>query len=261
MFRKKTKFLTYLLIFIFSFLLLFLRSDLFVSSKFTVVGFTSWPIRILSFPFVEMKKILFYHRTFDEYLRLKKEGDALKARLVGFDEVILENNRLAKILDLKRNLVFPSVAAGAVGRDPSKWNAVMIINKGKKDGIDVGMPVIEALGVVGKIAEVSDRKSKVILVSDPGFSVAAVIQRSREVGLIAGTLQGLCRMRYLSTDADVQVGDQVVSSQLSSSFPGGLLIGEVISVHKNANSDMIDCIVQPAASLSQIEEVLVVLKK
>ena len=259
--KKKTKFIAYFLIFIFSILLLFLRSDLFIPAKFTVVNAISLPMRILSFPFRELKKILFYHRTFDEYLRLRKEVNGLKARLVGFEEVLLENNRLEKILDLKRSLLFPSVAASVIGRDPSKWNAVMIIDKGKQDGVDLGMPVIEALGVVGKVAEVSDRRSKVILISDPSFSVAAVIQRSREVGLVSGTLQGLSRLRYLPADADVQVGDQIVSSQLSSSFPEGLLIGEVIAVDKNANSDMIDCIVQPAASLSQIEEVLVVLKK
>ena len=89
--------------------MLFLRSDLFVSTKFTIVDITLIPIRIFSFPFIEMKKILFYHRTFDEYLRLKKEGDALKARLVGFEEVILENNRLVKILDLKRNLILITI--------------------------------------------------------------------------------------------------------------------------------------------------------
>ena len=258
MFRTKTKSLAYLVIFIVAFLLLFARQSLFRSVKFTVVEGTSLPLRIVLFPLRELKKILFYHRTFDEYMRLRKEVTTLEGRLVGLDEVARENNRLAALLKFKRKLIFSSVAANVVGRDPSNWNATVILDKGTRDGIDIGMPVVSASGIVGKIAEVSEKKAKVILLTDPSFSVVALAKRSREVGLVSGTLQGVGRMRYLSADADVQVGDQIISSKLSSSFPEGLLIGEVVEVRSDANNTALDCLIQPSVSLSQIEEVLVV---
>jgi rod shape-determining protein MreC len=258
--RKKTKLLIYLFFILAIFLLLFFPAGSFSPLSFSVIKITSLPIKIISYPFLELKKILFYHRTFKEYKRLREEVTTLTARLAGLDEVLLENSRLAKLLDFKRNLLFSSVAANVVGRDPANWNATVILDKGKEDGIDMGMPVVSALGVVGKIAEVGQDTAKAILLSDPSFSVVALVKRSREVGLISGTLQGMSRMRYLSANADVQVGDQIITSKLSSSFPEGILIGDVVEVRSSGNSPAMECIVRPAVSLSQVEEVLVIQK-
>ena len=239
-------------------LLFFLPSRMLSPLKFKLISGTSLPVRIISFPLLELKKILFYHRNYAEYIKLQKDYNTLKARLIGMEEVIRENNRLEKLLKFKRSLIYSSIGANVVGRDPSNWNETVIIDKGSEDEVAVGMPVVNAQGVVGKIAEVSERKSKVILLTDPGFSAAALVKRSREIGLVSGTLQGLCRMRYLSAEADVKVGDQVITSKLSSSFPEGLFVGEVISVEHKKNGVSLDCIIQPAVPLSQLEEVLII---
>ena len=217
-------------------------------------------MRVLSFPLLEFKKILYYHRTFDEYRKLSREVESLRARLVGLEEVIRENTRLEKLLQFKRTLVYQSVSAGVIGRDPTRWNSSMIIDRGSDHGIIVGQAVVNALGVVGKIAEVSESTSKVILLTDPQFSVAGLVQRPRESGLVSGTLQGLCRIKFISEDADIQPGDIVITSKLSSSFPESLLIGEIIEIVENPRGSSKECIVQPAVSVSQIEEVLVIIK-
>jgi len=239
--------------------LFFLPSRMLSPLKFKFIAGTALPVRMISFPLLEIKKILFYHRTYAEYInKLQKDYNTLKARLIGMEEVIRENNRLENLLKFKRSLVYSSVGASVVGRDPSNWNETVIIDKGVLDDVAVGMPAVNAQGVVGKVAEVSDRKSKVILLTDPGFSTAALVKRSREIGLVSGTLQGLCRMRYLSANADVNVGDQVITSKLSSSFPEGLFIGEVIAVEHKKNGLSVDCIIQPAVPLSQLEEILII---
>ncbi len=262
MFGNKTKISAYFLIFAAAFLLLFIRSTPFIPLKYNVISMVTKPTQLLTLPLRELKKIFYYHQTFDEYVLLRKENRMLKARLIGMAEVIRENSRLGKLLDLKRKLIFSSVTANVVGRDPSNWNATMVIDKGTQDGVELGMPVVNASGVIGKIAEVSDNKSKVILLTDPGFSAIALIQRSREVGLVSGTLQdGMCRMRYLSDKADVQVGDFVISSKLSSAFPEGLLMGEVVEVKVLDNRPVMECVIKPAAAISQIEEVLVIQKR
>ena len=240
---------------------MFVRPGVFTSLKTSVIRLTVWPVRIISVPLKEIKKIVFYHRTFNEYMRLRKDVNTLKGRVIGFDEVLRENNRLAKLLNFKRKLIFSSIAANVIGRDHSNWNATMLIDKGLEDGVEIGMPVVDASGVVGKIAEVSNANAKVVLLTDSSFSVAALAQRSRETGLIAGTLEGMCRLRYLSSDADIQVGDQIITSKLSSSFPEGLQVGEVVEVKPDKDGLVLDCIVQPTVFLSQVEEVLVVQKK
>jgi rod shape-determining protein MreC len=223
------------------------------------VDLLAGPIQIVSLPLKEIKKMLFYHRIYNEYVRLRSENAVLKTRLVVMEELIVENLRLEKLLTFKSRLVQSSVAARVIGRNPSVWNAAMIIDKGEHDGIRLGMPVVSDLGVVGKIAEVSKEKSKVVLLTDPQFSVAGLIQRPRESGLVTGTLQGVLRMRYINEDAEIQTGDKVITSKLSTSFPEGLLIGEVIQVESNTRSPSVECVIQPAVPLSQLEEVLVIL--
>jgi len=255
---KKKKLLIYAAVLLGTFLLIFLSKKIFAPLQYQIIRSTSLPARIIAFPFKEAKKILYYHRTFDEYLRLRKQVKTLEQRLMGLDEVLRENNRLEKLLSFKRKLIYSAVAANVIGRDPSNWSATMIIDKGEEDGLEAGMPVVNAQGVVGKVAEVFSDRSKVILQSDPSFSVAALVLRSRESGLVSGTLLGMSRMRYLSARADIRMGDRVITSKLSSSFPEGLLIGEVVSVQHDRNNPVIDCIIKPAVTLSQLEEVLVI---
>lgn len=225
--------------------------------KFAAVDAMSLPIRIVTFPFLEVKKMLYYHVSFEENRRFRREVAMLRSRVTAMDELNKENTRLEKLLNFKQR--FPrGVAANVIERDLSNWNAAIIIDRGSKDGVGVGMPVVNEAGVVGKVVEVIGRRAKVILISDPSFSVAAMIKRSREVGLVSGTLTGQCRMRYLSSGADVQVGDEIISSKLSSSFPEGLLLGQVIAVDSAPGSAFPSCLIKPTASLSQIEEVLVV---
>ncbi len=259
--RKRVKFIIYALILAGAFLLLFVPASAVTPFKFSVMDAISFPIRVIVFPFKELKKIVFYRKTYNEYQSLKYEVEILRERLNGVDEIVKENNRFAKLLDFKRRLIFSSVSATVVGRDPSNWNSTIVIDRGMEDGVEVGMPVMSALGVVGKVAEVSENKAKVVLLTDPSFSVAALVKRSREVGLVSGTLQSKSRMKYLSADADVQIGDEVITSKLSSSFPEGLMIGKIIDVQADSNSLMVQCLIEPAVSLSQVEEVLIIQKR
>lgn len=258
--RKNQKLVVYLIVALIPFLFLFLPSQKFAPLKFTLSKLVSLPVKIISFPIREVKKIIFYHRTFDEYIKLRQQTDTLKSRLIGLEELVRENTRLQKLLDFKRTMVYSSVTASVVGRDPTNWNASIIIDKGSRDGVTAGMPVVNSSGVIGKIAEAGEDQSRVILITDPQFSVAALVQRPRESGLLSGTLQNNCRLQYLPDEADIQVGDMVITSKLSSAFPEGLLIGEVIGVNSESGRSSVEYVVKPAVALSKIEEVLVIQK-
>ena len=258
--RNIKKSLVYFLILVLPLILIFSQPKIFTSLKFQLIDKCSFFVRLIALPFKEIKKILYYHRTFEEYIKLRREVSTLRSRLIGMEEVLRENTRLEQLLNFKRKLIYSSIAATVIGRDPSNWNASMIIDKGSQHGIGQGMPVVNASGIIGKIAEVGVRSSKVILVNDPNFSIPGLLQRPREVGLVTGNLNGLCRMDYLSPKATIEVGDKVISSKLSSSFPEGLLIGEVLGVEVNPNNATLECVIQPAVNLSQVEEVLVIQK-
>ncbi len=257
MFRKNKKLLIYFLIFVLPFSFLFFQPSLFSPLELDIAKHVSLPVRIALFPLMEAKKILFYHVTYDHYKRLKKENELLKSQLLKWQEANLENTHLKSLLDFKKNSSYSLVAAKVIGRDPSGWTSAIIVDKGQQDGIKRGMPVISSLGIVGKVLEVGKTASKIILLNDPSFAVAGVAERSREAGLVLGTLQGICRMRYLSAQADIKVGDRIVTSSLSSFFPEGLFIGEVISVSESQSSPTLECLIKPAVSPSTVEEVLI----
>jgi rod shape-determining protein MreC len=218
------------------------------------------PVGLLQAPASELKKLFFYRETYDEYVRFKRQNELLKAKLIAIQENARAQERFEKIQDFRSNQSYTSIVANVIGRDPSSWNASLIIDRGHDEGIVVGQPVVSPLGVVGRIFEVGKNTSKVILLSDPTFAVAAVVERSRENGLLTGTLQGVLRLQYLTDNADVKVGDSVVTSRLSTAFPEGILIGQITEVEASVNSHTVECLVDPAVDLSELEEVIVVKK-
>ncbi len=258
--RKARKLLIYSFIPLIPLVIIFLNQTVFRSLKIQMVESTSLPLRILLFPVNEMKKLITYHSTYNEYVTLREEVENLKSRLIGQEEMIRENQRYKQLLDFKHSLVYSTVAANVIGRDPDNWSSSMIIDRGRVHGLETGMPVVSPLGVVGKIAEVGSSVSKVILLVDPNFSVAAVVQRTREAGVVSGTLEPVCRMRYLDGTSNIRPGDKVISSKMSLSFPEGLLIGHVYEVYESQSSPTLECLVEPVVNLSQVEEVLVILK-
>ena len=256
MWRKYFKKVVYISIPVVAFLILF-----FHSKNYKAAGLLDpvvRPVTLLQAPAFELKKLFFYRETYDEYVHYKKESELLKVKLVALKENELSQERYEKIQNFRNNQIYASILAKVIGRDPSDWNASLIIDKGHAEGIEVGEPVVSQLGVVGRVFEVGKNTSKVILVSDPGFSVAAVDQRSRENGLLTGTLQGVLRFQYLTDKADLKVGDNLVTSRLSTAFPQGILIGQITDVQASANAHTVECLVDPVVDLSELEEVIVI---
>lgn len=260
MFRKYRKHFVYLIILVVPFLIFFSRTAFLTNIRSGIIHMAAGPIRLLSFPLFEVKKVLYYHRTFEEYRRLREEAGELRARLIGQEELLKENVRLQKLLEVKQRLVYSAVTANVIGRNPSFWNSALIIDRGINDGVRVGMAVVNASGVVGKIAEAGDRASKVMLLTDPGFSVPVLVQRARETALVSGSLSGQCRLRYVDRKADIRPGDQVITSPLSGAFPAGMVVGEVETVLRSRDDGYREYVIRPSVPLSQLAEVLVIIK-
>ena len=258
MWRKYFKKAAYASILVIPFLILFFHPKNYKAAQ--LLDAVVSPVRLLQTPAFELKKLFFYRETYDEYLLFKEQNEVLKAKLIAIRENEQARDRFERIQNFRNNQSYSSIIANVVGRDPSNWNASLIIDKGHHEGLVVGQPVVSSLGVVGRIFEVGENTAKVILLSDPTFAVAAVVQRSRENGLLTGTLQGVLRLQYLTDNADVKVGDSVVTSRLSTAFPEGILIGQITDVEASVNNHTVECLVEPAVDLSELEEVVVIRK-
>jgi rod shape-determining protein MreC len=224
------------------------------------VDFSKIPLKLTHNFLKEIKLIFSYRRLYKENINLQKEMDLLNRKMVEFKEIYQENKRLEKLLSFKHKLPFSTVAARVIGRDSSNWISALIIDKGSKDNLRVGMPVIGGVGLVGKLVEVGSSTSRVLLINDSNFKVAALIQDSRDEGIVSGSLGGKCRMYFLSLESEVKTNDRVITSGLGGVFPKGLLIGRVIDVDIDASGLMKNCLIEPTTDLSRLEEVLIILK-
>lgn len=257
MFKFRNKSLVYPAI---ALVILLLISALIPSLRNPFLNTLKYPISLLRFMRREIGAIIFYHRNFMENELLKKQINSLKAKINSQEELYKENIRLKDMLSFKQASPHKLIAARVIARSPDSWSSNMIIDKGRNSGIKQGMPVITNLGLVGRIVETTNLTSKVLLINDPDLSVSCMVKRSRQEGLVSGTLGRNLIMRYLPEDADINIQDTIVTSGLNQTYPKGILIGVVIDIGKEFSGLAQYAIVRPAVNLSNIEEILVIVQ-
>jgi len=244
-----------------AFFLLILLSSLIPAFRAKALDISKFPAIFFTFLSREAGAVIFYHRNFRQNELLQKELYLLKHRLNAASEVYLENSRLRRLLAVKQKVSYKVIAARVIGRSADNWSSVLIIDKGASHGFKRGMAVINYFGLAGRIIETGDSTSKVMLLSDPNLGVSAIIQRSRQEGLVSGTLGNSLIMKYLPKDADIKISDTVVTSGLTDAYPKGLAIGTVMSIGDEFSGLSRYAVVKPVVNLSNIEEVLVIVSQ
>lgn len=199
-----------------------------------------------------------FRRNAESYRRLRGEHASIHADDVQSLDIRLENERLTKLLGLRSSLgpeLGSLVYCRVIGRSPSTWNRTFLIDKGSRERVREDMPVLSDASLVGKVAEVGPAVAKVLLITDPNFKIGAIVQRTRQQGVLFGTLSGTCRVKYLSVETPVLVGDVVETAGVGGFFPKGLLIGKVTKAWKEPGQIYQVAEIQPFTDLSRLEEV------
>ncbi len=216
---------------------------------------------IIPFRFVESagKGYVFLIQTGRENERLKQEVDRLRLESSITNELLVENERLRDLLGFKQLHPSSSITAEVVGKESSPSSRTITINRGADDGLMKDMPVVAAAGVVGKVQTVLPGTAKILLLTDPGSTLAVRVQRNREEGLLEGKLD-LCALKFVSYYADIQEGDLLITSGLDGIYPKGLPVATVVKVSKHEANAFQTIIARPAVELSRLEEALVLRK-
>ena len=200
---------------------------------------------------------------YEQNKMLRSEVEQLRQRDVNVNEIMAENTRLTNILNYKNAVKqFDTAVAKIISYDSSNLTNSITINLGAKDGMQKNMPVITPQGLVGTIVAVYEHSAKVQLILDPRSAVGAIIQRpeSRVIGIMQGSVgvQTLAKMLNIPRDADVVVGDNVLTSGYGGLYPKGIVIGEVVEVTNEAGGLLKYATVKTAVDFYRIEEVLVI---
>jgi rod shape-determining protein MreC len=186
----------------------------------------------------------------DRARRLEQELDRLS-------EVELENERLRTLLDFRRTLQGDLLTARVVGRDATGLARTLTIDRGENDGVARGAAALAPEGIVGQIFLVSRHAARILLLSDHNSGVDALVQRTRARGIVQGTVEGGCVLKYVKRTEDVQVGDALVTSGLDGIFPKGLPVGRVMAIDKHGQGLFQSAEVAPRVDPDRLEEVLV----
>ncbi len=165
--------------------------------------------------------------------KLKQDNLALRLELEGFRNLEKENLQLRKALKLKGSKSGKLVAVEIVAYLPSTWRRMAIVDRGALGGVETGLLAIDESGnLLGKIFEVEKKKSYLVLIDDPEFSVSVFIG-DKAFGLLKGTFSG-AKVLYIEETESLKVGDKVWLKAEGLASP--IDVGEVRRVKKNKNS-------------------------
>ncbi len=196
-----------------------------------------------------------------ENSRLRKEIEELKLENMRYRALEHTVKSLKKLLRFKPEPEWHVIASQVIRYDATGWFRSVIIDKGKKNGIDINMPVINADGLVGRIISVSPNFSKILLITDPDSAVDCLDERTRARGILKGLSGNMCRLAYVEHSQDIRPGDIIITSGLAGIFPKGIPIGRVKEVREIPGGLFKEVEITPFVDFSILEEVLVILKR
>jgi rod shape-determining protein MreC len=196
--------------------------------------------------------------TYERNKRLREDISKLREENFVLLETKLRNRRLEKLLKFSTGLPYELIAANSIGSSPSQIKSqVIVIDKGRNYNLAEGMPVKTHQGIVGKVYMVGNRSSEVLLITDPLSAIDANVQRSRARGIVKGNGEK-CIMEYLEKDADIKIGDYIITSGKDGYFPKGMLIGKVVATYTKGGSFQAE--IEPSIDIKSVEELLVIYK-
>jgi rod shape-determining protein MreC len=191
---------------------------------------------------------------------LKEEIEQMRLEQVRLSEDAAQAHRLQNLLAFKEQYIAKTVAAQVIGSSGSDLSRSIYIDKGESNGLKRDMAVITADGIVGKILLVYPSTSQVLLINDQTSGVGVILEKSRLQGVLRGTANGEVMLERIMSDEQVAPGERVLTSGGDQIFPKGLPVGTVTQV-ANGKDLFLNIRIKPAADLSKLEEVLVLVEK
>ncbi|MCS0629387.1 rod shape-determining protein MreC [Telluria mixta] len=204
---------------------------------------------------------------FSSISALQKEVRDLKSQQVAMAQAMqqaqlqmAENTQLRRLMDAREHLPVHSMMSEILydARDPSTRRVVL--DRGTRNGVKLGLPVIDNAGVVGQVTRVFPFTSEVTLLTDKEQAIPVQVLRNGLRSVAYGRGQsGLLDLRFVAPNADIQVGDVLVTSGLDGVYPAGLAVAKVIQVENVAQGAFGRVVCQPLAGIDRHRQLLIVM--
>ncbi|MEC9444568.1 MAG: rod shape-determining protein MreC, partial [Pseudomonadota bacterium] len=197
-----------------------------------------------------------------ENMQLKSQLIHAHAKLQQQDYILAQNARLQGILSTTKPEQFDLNLAQVIGTDTNLLRQIVVLNKGKQDGVQVGQTVIDEDGILGQIINVYPNTSRLLFITDDQQSVAVTVKRTGQRAIVTGQgIPSALSLNYVFKTSDVRVGDELVSSGLGGRIPAGYRVGRIAHI-KDGQADNFRIIeVTPSANFIDNAYVLILQDK
>jgi len=199
-------------------------------------------------------------------IKLKEEVVLLSQQLKDYQDLVEENIKLKNLLNLSHTKETEVVYANIIIREPVHWYQGVIINKGEKDGLTENLPVlfVDNNGIAcvfGRVSKVYNTTAEVALITNSLSSIVVKINNEQTDCLLEGADMQYLKLSYIPNNAELQVGDEVVTSKISSVFSNDIPIGKIVDITKTPYNEYSEVLVLPYFQTQSISEVAVLLPK
>lgn len=191
--------------------------------------------------------------------RLRAESLLTQRKLQKLAALTEQNVRLRELLNSSSLVDERVLVAELIGVDPNPFTQRILINKGERDGVFLGQPVLDATGLMGQVVEVLPYTARVLLITDVSHSLPVQVNRNglRAIATGMGSNEWL-ELRHVGDTADIRIDDILVSSGLGQRFPAGYPVGRVVSVERDPSQPFAEVRVAPTAQLNRSRYLLLV---
>jgi len=199
----------------------------------------------------------------NENARLKEKVNTLEERIKLIQGVYEENERLHDILNIKNRYTFQFIISKVISSSKGGFN-LLIIDKGKKDGIKKMMPVVctydgKTVNLVGIVIDTSHNFAKVLISTDPNFNVGAKDIQTGETGIAKGNGKNLSIISKILLPK-IKNNDLIVTTGISDIYPENIIIGKIVDIKKK-NSITTEAVIKPSVDFDTLSEVMIIYKK
>ncbi|MCK2125741.1 rod shape-determining protein MreC [Thauera aromatica] len=192
-----------------------------------------------------------------ENAELRRHQLGAGERLLRFEQLEQENTRLRELLQMSQRVGVKSIAAEILYNAPDPFARKVILDRGAQQGVEAGLAVVDAQGVIGQVSRVHPIQSEVTLLTDREQAIPVSVVRNGVRGVLYGNGRGTLEMRHALADVDLQPGDRLVTSGLDGVFVPGLPVATVLRVDRDADAfARIEC--APLAAVERSVHVLVI---
>lgn len=186
---------------------------------------------------------------------------AMSLKAYDADRLQEENQQLRNLLGLRPRLAVDAVTAEVMYETPDSYTRRVVLDKGQVAGVQAGSPVMDDVGVLGQITRVQPFSSEVTLLSDRDQAIPVMVERTGVRGVAFGDASNLrtdgMELRFMPNDADVQVGDALVTSGVDGVYIAGLPVARVVEVERRSQSPFMRIYCEPVARLDGARHVMV----